>query len=200
MRIDTRWARLAAACGALYPITLIVGDDIIARGDEAAPDAGTPDEVLAAMIDKDVTSFYLGRSLGVAAWMLLFVFIAHLSASLRRRRGDNDLLAPLVLGSGAIVTTLALASVVFQIRTIRRAADGLDPITAVTFLDMSFGFGLVTLPMAVLLGAVAVEAVRGEIMARWLGWAAAFVAVGLVAAFVLTMLDNAAGFLVIMAT
>jgi hypothetical protein len=54
--------------------------------------------------------------------------------------------------------------------------------------------------MAVLLGAVAVEAVRGEIMARWLGWAAAFLAVGLVAAFVLTMLDHAAGFLIIMAT
>ncbi|TDE11215.1 hypothetical protein [Jiangella asiatica] len=200
MRMDTRWARLAAACGALYPIALVVGDDVIARGDEAAPDAGTPDEILAAMIDKDVTSFYLGRSLGVAAWMLLFVFAAHLAVTLRRRRGNDDVLPALVLGSGAIVTALALASAVFQIRTVRRAGDGLDPTTAVTFLDMGFGFGLVALPLAVLLGAVAVEATAGAIMARSLGWAAAVLAIAQLAGFVLLMLDNAAGFLAMMAT
>lgn len=200
MQSHPRWARLAAACGVLYPIALVVGDDLIAKGDEAAPDAGTPDEVLAALVDKDVPSFFLGRSLGTAAWMLLLVFVVFLAVRVRRARGDGDLIAPLLLSSGAVVTALALASAVFQIRTVRRAGDGLDAVTAVTFLDMSYGFGLAMLPMAVLFGAIAAGSIRGDVLAGWLGWAAGALAVGHAIGFVLTMLDNAASFVVMIAT
>lgn len=194
MRETTFWRRVAAATGLLFPILLLVGDDVIAGGDRVAPDAGAPEEVLANLAETDTTAYFVGRSIGQVSIICLFIFAAYVATQLRRQRGPESILPQLAVGAGAIAAAGGLATGLLQLTLVQREGAGLTPELAVTLLELSFGFEALMLPLAVLIGVVAIEGVRGTIVARWIGWAAAVLAAGFVAgAFVGSFGGDAAG-------
>ncbi len=194
MRETGFWPKAAAATGLLFPILLVVGDDMIAGGDQVAPDAGTPEEVLANLAAKNTSTYFIGRSIGQVSIICLFIFAAYIAVQLRQRRGPGSILPQLAVGAGAIAAAGGLASGVLQMTLVQSEGAGLTPDLAVTLLELTFGFEALMLPLAVLLGVVAIEGVRGTIVARWIGWAAAVLAAGFVAgSFVGSFGGDAAG-------
>jgi hypothetical protein len=189
MRNGTFWPRVAAGCGLLYPVLLIVGDDVIAGGDAVAPDAGPPAEVLANIVAKNEPMFFLGRTLGLLSLMCLFVFSAYVATRLRQVRGSESMAPYIALGAGAMAAALSAGSAVFQLGLVDREGAGSDPELAVTLLAMGHGFEIAFIPLGILLGAIAVEGIRGTIVARWLGWSAAALAVGMIVGY---LVDQAA--------
>lgn len=81
---------VAAGCGVLYPVLSIVGDDVIAGVDGVASDAGTPEQVLAAIADQDAT-FLVGRSIGMLAAVCLLVFAAYVATRVRAAAGPDSM-------------------------------------------------------------------------------------------------------------
>ncbi|MGH3383642.1 MAG: hypothetical protein ACRDO1_03605 [Nocardioidaceae bacterium] len=194
MRNPWAW-RLAALSGLLYPVLLIVGDDLIARGDEVASDAGTPDEVAAVLAEKAGAAFFVGRSLGMISLLCLLVFVALVATRLRQLRGTTSVLPYLALGAGGVVVALQLSSAVFQIELVRHGGAGLDPGLVVLLLDFGRGFLVAMLPMALLLATVAVEGYAGRLVGRAVGWCAGALSIALVVGFVVLVAGVPLGFL-----
>jgi hypothetical protein len=184
MATSTLGPRLAAACGSLYPVLLLVGDDVIAGGDAVAPDAGSPEEVLANLVTKNEPVFFFGRSVGLLSLMCLLVFSAYVATRLRHLRGQDSIAPYVALGAGAMAAALTAGSAVFQLSLVEREGAGTSPDLAVTLLEMGRGFDIAFVPLGIFLAAVAVEGVQGTMLARWLGWSAAVLAVGLVVGYV----------------
>jgi hypothetical protein len=179
-------SKLAAACGTLFPLAILIGDDAINQAGEA-PD---PQASIAAVNDylrnaADAAasgSYWVGRGIGVLAFVALLIFAAHLAQAIRRREGDAGMLATLVLGAGVVAAALPVVSAVAQFAAVTRADEGIDPEVARALLDVSFiAFVLAWLPLAVLLGAVAVAGLRFAVLPRWLAIAAGVLAAGLLA-------------------
>lgn len=186
--------RLAAACGLLYPVTMIAGDDVIARGDRLAPDAGTPSEV-AANVAEVGDSFFYGRALGLVGSMLLMVFAAYVATRLRRLRGPDSIWPSLALGAGVVAATLQIGAAVFQLGLAQQGGEGIAPEQQVLVLELGFGFVLAMLPLALLVAAIAVEGVHGRIVGKAVGRTGAVLAAALFAGFFLAVGDVPLGFL-----
>jgi len=175
--------RLALSCGLLYPVLLVVGDDVIAQGDEIAPDAGSAAEIAAALAGKDTTTFFLGRSLGLVSLLLLAVFVAVLATRIRRLAGPDSILPAVALVGVASVVTLQLGAVLSTFAAVRHHDDGIPPDVLVLVLELGGAFLLAMLPLALVLGAVGVAGLRHGLLGRILSWAAVVLAVLLVVGF-----------------
>jgi hypothetical protein len=194
MRSTTLWPRLAAACGLLYPVLLVVGDDVIAQGDQIASDAGTPEELLTRLAAKDTPAFFLGRSIGLISLLCLLIFAGYVAAQLRRHRGAGSMLPYLALAGGTAAATLQMSSAAAQFALVRSRGAGLDPALVKPLLDLGAGFLIAMLPFAALVAAVAIEGVHGRMVARGIGWTGAVLAVALIVGFVLAMTGTPFGF------
>ncbi len=86
--------------GLLYPVLLIVGDDVIAKGDQLAD--ASAEELPGLLAAKYVPEFFIVRSIGLISLMCLFVFAAYVARELRRCRGPDSVLPFLALGGGAM--------------------------------------------------------------------------------------------------
>ncbi|WP_344215338.1 hypothetical protein [Kribbella sancticallisti] len=123
----TTWLRAAAVCGALYPLLLIVGDDVIAAGDEVAPNAGTPEQVAAAIAAKASPAYFYGRGIGLLSVLCLVVFAAYVASRLRARRGPGSIWPPLAAGGGVLAGALLMQAAVPQLTLVKHEGAGADP-------------------------------------------------------------------------
>jgi hypothetical protein len=176
--------RLAAACGALYVVLLVGGDDMInPAGEIPEPDASLR-EVSSYLHDADTAGFWLGRSIGLVALCALLVFVVYVSRRIREREGQAGVLSGIALAAGAVAVALQMLAAPAQFAAVQGAADGLDAQTAKALLHMSVSFSLSFLPLSVFLGAVAAATLRYRLLPRWLGIASALLAVGFVAGII----------------
>ena len=163
--------RLAAACGALYVVLLVGGDDFINPAGEI-PEADAPLREVTSYLDKaDSSSFWLGRSIGLLGLCALLVFVVYVSRTIRSR---------LALAAGSVAVALQFLAAPAQFAAVQGAAQGLDPEVARALLHASISFQLSFLPLAVFLGAVALSGV----LPRWLSIAAGLIGVGFVGGMV----------------
>ncbi|MGH3519228.1 MAG: hypothetical protein ACRDQ7_17785 [Haloechinothrix sp.] len=180
MTTHVRAARFAAACGLLYPLLLIVGDDVIAPVAGEAPGRGsTPEAVLAWANASDTTQFFAGRFIGgVLAPLCLVVFVVYVVSQIRHR--DGSWVADAALGAGILAAGLQMFTMVAHFAAVRGAGE-LDPATVSALAaDLSATFVIAFVPLAVFIAVAGVRAIRGELMARWIGWAALVLAAALV--------------------
>jgi hypothetical protein len=187
--------RAAASCGVLYPVLLIVGDDVIGQGDRVATDDGTPAEVAAAVAEHASASYFYGSALGTMSTLCLFVFAAFVAHRIRLTRGPESLWPALALGAGAMATTLLIVSAVPSLVLVERAGAGADPELLMALLDFGLPFMLSMLPMALLLAAVASEASHGQVVGRGVAWVGGVLAVAMLIGFVLMVGGVDLGFL-----
>ena len=155
---DRLLERMGAACGILYVVLLIVGPSI---GGLTSP-----------------VAFFLE----VLAFLFFLFFLGRLWSALRRAEGGSEWLSATAFGAGLMAITIKLASAAPVLAARHRAGDGLDPQLARTLQDMNdASFVLTFFPLAVLLAAFAIVAMRSGALPRWLGWIAAVISVAFIA-------------------
>lgn len=149
-------AQLGAACGIVYVVLLIGG-----------PSIGGPTSRVAF-------------SLEILAFLSFLFFLGSLWSAMRRAERGSGWLSATAFGAGLMSVTIKVASAA-PVLAVRYRAGGLDPQLASTLQDINnASFFLTFFPLAVLLGAFAMVAVRSDTLPGWLGWTAA----ALTAAFV----------------
>ena len=155
---DRMWRRLGAAGGIFYVVLTLLGNDVI---------GGTR------------------PGIGLLVELLGFVFFAFFLGSLwtclRSAEGEGDWLSAAAFGGGLVALAVKLASVAPVLAV--RAGEGMDPGIAKALIAMNGASFVITfLPLAVMLGATAIVALRTGVLPKWLGWGAAVVAFGLLGA------------------
>jgi hypothetical protein len=197
--------RLAAACGALFVLGIVIGDDTInSAGEPPSPldhkedSIGEVTKYLDSAADAATSgSYWVGRGIGTLALLALLIFAVYVSRMIRSRERESTLLSGLTLGAGIAAVALALTSAAAQFAVVARANEGIDPEIARAMLDFSgIAFVLAWAPLAVFLGAMAVAGRRLAILPRWLAVSAAVLAVAL-AIGLAAMPAGGAGFMAI---
>jgi hypothetical protein len=143
-----------------------------------------------------VALVYIGSGLGVPAsavgtilvllgFLILLVFFGSLWSAMRRAEGGSGWLSATAFGAGLMSITIGLESAA-PLLVARYRAGGLDPQLARSLHDVEeASYFLGFLPLAVLLAAFAIVAIRPGPLPGWLGWvgavlSAAFLVGGLV--------------------
>jgi hypothetical protein len=108
-------------------------------------------------------------------------FLGSLWVCLRSAEGASGWLSAAAFGGGLVALAVKLASAAPILAV--RASEGIDPGIAKALIAVNdASFGITFLPLAVMLSATAIVAVRTGALPRWLGWASAVVALGLLGA------------------
>jgi hypothetical protein len=155
---DRLWQRLGAASGIVYVVLLIGGGS------------------------------FEGNTIGIAflvvilAFLFFLFFLGNLWSALRRAEGGSGWLSATAFGAGLMSVTIKVASAAPVLAARYRAGDGLDPQLARTLEDINdASFYLSFFPLAVLLGAFAIVAIRSGALPKWLGWIAAALGLAFIA-------------------
>jgi len=148
---------MGAACGIVYVVLLIGGGSI-----------GGPDLGIAFFVE-------------VLAFLFFLFFLGSLWGALRRAEKGNGWLSATAFGAGVMSVTIKLGSAAPVLAARYRAGEGLDPQLARTLQDINnASFALTFFPLAVLLAAFAIVAIRSGALPRWLGWIGAVLAVAFI--------------------
>lgn len=198
--------RAAAACGILFTLGILIGDDTINRAGEpptpmenrGADSLAAVEQYLAKAAEASADgSYWVGRGIGVLGIVALLVFSSYVASEIRLREKDAGQLSGIALGSGAVAVAMGLVSCTVQFAVVSRAGDDIDPEIARALLDSSsLTFILMWLPIAVFMSAVAVAGRRHALVPRWLTVVTAVMAATLIAG-VASMPVSAVGFLAV---
>jgi hypothetical protein len=160
---DRMWRRLGAAGGIFYVVLTILGNDVIGG---TRPGIGLLVELL--------------------GFVFFAFFLGSLWACLRSAEGDGGWLSAAAFGGGLVALAVRIASVAPVLAV--GASEGMDPGNANALIAMNGAsfrwayFSITCLPLGVMLLSTAILAVRTGALPRWLGWASAVVALGLLGA------------------
>lgn len=155
---ERMWRRLGAAGGIFYVVLTLLGNDVI---------GGTRPRI--------------GLLVELLGFVFFSFFLGSLWACLRSAEGEGGWLSAVAFGGGLMALAVKLASVAPVLAV--RASEGMDPGTAKALIAMNdASFGITYLPLGVMLLATAIVAIRTGALPRWLGWASAVVALGLLGA------------------
>ena len=155
---DRLWQRLGAASGIVYVVLLIGGG---------------------SFEDDTVGIAFL---VVILAFLFFLFFLGNLWSVLRRAEGGSGWLSATAFGAGLMSVTIKVASAAPVLAARYRAGDGLDPQLARALQDINdASFYLSFFPLAVLLGAFAIVAIRSGAPPKWLGWIAAALGLAFIA-------------------
>jgi hypothetical protein len=147
---DRLLERMGATCGIVYVVLLIGGDSL-----------GGPTSSLAF-------------SLEILAFLFFLFFLGSLWSAMSRAEEGSGWLSATAFGAGLMSVTIKVASAAPVLAARYRAPEGIDPQLARTLQDINdASFALTFFPLAVLLAAFAIVAVRSGALPGWLGWIAA---------------------------
>jgi hypothetical protein len=149
------WWRLGAASGIAYVLLLLVGNSM-------GTDSG------------------LGIFLELLGFALFPFFVGVLWAYLRRAEGSEGWLSITVLGAGLVALAVKISSANTILAINASEALGAELEGALTTTNDA-SFLLMFLPLATMLTATAILAIQWGALPRWLGWAAAVIALALLA-------------------
>lgn len=190
------WGRLAALCGALFPLGTLIGDDTVNDAGEPPEHDASLSEIETYISSADAsTSYWIGRGIGTLAFAALLVFAVYAARRIRARESREGLVSGLVLASGAAAVAVLIVGGAAQFAAVQRADEGVPVELARAFLDLSgilfgLGFGLI----AVLLGSIAVAGFRYGFVPRWLAAPAGLLGAGLLAGLAAAPSEAAFGF------
>jgi hypothetical protein len=144
---------LGGTAGILYVVLLMVGDGL-----------GGPASQLAF-------------SLEVLAFTSFLFFLGSLWGVMRRAEGGGGFLSATAFGAGLMSITIKLASAA-PVLAARANSGELDPHMTAVLQDINnASFALTFFPLAAMLAAFALVAIRSAALPGWLGWAAAVLSV-----------------------
>lgn len=146
--------RLGAAAGVVYAILLMTAGAV-----------GSPTTQPAFTME-------------VLAFTLFLFFLGSLSSAMRLAEGGGGALSTTAFGAGLMSITIKLGSAA-PLLAAHSNSDELGPDVKVALQDMNnASFALTFFPLAAMLAAVALVAIRTAALPSWLGWGAAALSVG----------------------
>jgi hypothetical protein len=172
---DRRWERWGAAMGFAI-VVLSVLATVFERSPVSAADFA---EHRPALVTQ---SMLFLASAGVMVW-----FVGSLRSYLMRAEGGTGRLSTVVFGAGVAWAVLDMVAQAFQIGV---ANDPHGDAPAAMIRMMTAVFTIANLPLAVMLGAVAVVALRYHAFPGWLGWLTVVVAAAPTVLFLSTAIDS----------
>jgi hypothetical protein len=141
------WPRLGAVSGILF-VALLFGGDSIPVGEDAR------------------------TIVEVAGLLFLLPFVGYLFGVLRRAEGEGGWLSATALGGGMLALAIKLGSAA-PIIAARNLEEG--PLREALYAMNNAAFILILLPLGVMVGAVAIVALKTRVLPAWLGWMSAVV-------------------------
>jgi hypothetical protein len=196
---ESIWSRVGPACGLLFFPLVMVGFSI-----HGYPDVHPTDAQLAkwlAGVDENV--FKLGVYVEAVATLLFIPFAAWLYGHLRQGAGNSSRPAVAMVAAGLGWTVLTLPINEAWVGLVDQVHKGLDIRVAQTVVSINQAlFDMTGLAFGLTLMAAGVAIIRSGAMARWMGWAALVIGLGMAASVPLGAASTPAqilGFLWIMA-
>ena len=175
------WQRLGAASGIVYVVVLL-GPDLI-QGGPSEDFTMTAAEQMAQSC-ATLTAARLTDAIypitHVLGYLIFLFFLGSLWSALRRAEGDDGWLSAAAFGGGLVSLAILFSGGAASVAAHSNACVGIDPQLWQVLHDFGGAAFLSSFfPLAVLLAASAVVAIRFGALPRWLGWMSAFVAVTL---------------------
>src|SRR5262245_18199298 len=107
---DRLGLRLGAACGIVYTVLLIVGNDLLGPGDSAPATFAARPEIAAWVANFPQTGLNrVGGYLELLALLLFVFFLGSLWSVLRRAEGDSGWLAMVAFAGGLLSIAIKIA-------------------------------------------------------------------------------------------
>jgi hypothetical protein len=180
---DRLLERMGAACGILYVVLSILGNEVLG-GAGGGPETGASAETIGAYyssLPAPGVMDWTALSLVVLALLCFMVFVVYLSSVLRRAEGEGGWLSTAALSGGLLTVAVNLGGIPPSLAALLiRMYEGLDPQVAAALFYVSDGAHiLVWVPTTFLFAPSAIVVIHTRVLPRWLGWAAAVIAVGL---------------------
>jgi len=174
------WQRLGAASGIVSVIILTVRDLIPSREyGTAAEEIARTCATITTPQTMDVVNSLISH-MGTLGFLGFLFFFGSLWSALRRAEGDDGWLSAAAFGGGLVSLAILFSGGATPFAAHSNACAGIDPQLWQVLHDVGSGaFFSSFFPLAVLLAASAVVAIRFGALPRWLGWMSAFVAVTL---------------------
>lgn len=176
----SRLDRVAPLAGAASIALYFIGFGLIGEvGGSATPSS----EDVVDLLEDGPVRILVGVYISLLSVGLLLWFVASLRSGLRAAEGGAGRLSAAAFGGGVVAATaMSIGFASIGQAAMRANSDrGIDPETAVVFYDLYRAIlgGPVPIGFAVLIGATTVLSFRAQVFPRWLGWASAVVAIGL---------------------
>lgn len=133
---------------------------------KAPPSAGDPAAQWAAFVQDHRSAYLVSMCLSGLAVIGFLVFLATLAT--RLRAADQELLAVVALGAGLVTAAIWYVWLSFEGVLAWTSPSGIDPTVVKTLLaaaDFAFPF-----PIAALVGATSIAALRSAIWPKWLSY------------------------------
>jgi hypothetical protein len=178
---STRWERWSPASGLVATAFGAVG----AACERGWPGARSPGAV-AAFITAHRPAILMQSAGFLLSAAIMLWFLADLRRFLGRGR-DDDHLPQIAYGAGVAWAALAMVAQAFQVG-VAMAPDG--DVSAPLLWTLAAMFGIANLPLAMMLGAVAVVSLRERVFPVWLGVVAIGAAVAQVLLWLGTFADH----------
>jgi hypothetical protein len=179
-RTTTVARQLGAACGAVYVVLVILGNDVLGSAGAAPGLDAPPADYARYLADAATMQTYVGVYLELIALAAFLVFAAVLWSVLRRAEGGTGWLATTGFGAALVMLAIKFSSGGPYIAALYRADEGVNPELMRMMVDVNGAmFVLTWFPLAVLLGSTAVIVLQSGVLPRWLGWSAAVLSAGL---------------------
>ena len=175
-----RWDRIGAASGIANVVLTFVGFGLIATAVGATDLASSRDEITRHFADPAPNLLWVG---GFLEWIGILLFVPFGARLAGAFRGDAaaDWLPSTVFGAALLFVATGIVSLSAGATAYFQAGGALDPAVAPTLAYIrSFAFTLGWGVGALFLAAVASLVLTRGVLPRWLGWAAAVVALLLV--------------------
>lgn len=157
------WERWAPLSGIVFFLLTIPTLFLPAK---APPSAGDPAAQWAAFVQDHRSAYLVSMCLSGLAVVGFLVFLATLAT--RLRAVDEELLAVVALGAGLVTAAIWYVWLSFEGVLAWTSPSGIDPTVVKTLLasaDFAFPF-----PIAALVGATSIAALRSAIWPRWLSY------------------------------
>jgi len=175
---ESIWSRVGPACGLLFFPLVMLGFSI-----HGYPDIQPTDAQLAKWFGSvDLSVFKLGVYVEAVATLLFIPFAAWLYGHLRQGAGNSSRPAVAMVGAGVGWTVLTLPINEAWVGLVDQAHKGLDIRMAQTVVSINQAwFDMTGLVFGLTLVAAGVAIIRSGAMARWAGWAAIVIGLGMAA-------------------
>jgi hypothetical protein len=180
----TRSERLAGTGGLLFTVLAIFGHDVLAGESDTLAMHSSPASIATYLANRPITpQIWAGWYVELLGFLALVFFLGSMWSILRRAQGEPGTLSTIAFGAGLLALGMKFVSAVPVIAAYSRGREAFAPQVLAVHIDMGNVAFVLTLALwAVFLAPVAIVVIRTGILPRWLGWAAAALAAGLLVA------------------
>lgn len=168
--IYTSGERIAAAGGIGFVVLQLACQALIQIGGAEPAFTASAEQIVAFFSSRDTSLTPIGTFLSSLSVIALLFFLGSLWAPLSRHEESPSWLSHLAFGSGLVATAVTLSGGGWAL-AIFRMEEGLDPTMAQMLFDQgNFTFAQLWVPLAAMLLATGIVALRDGAFSKWFGW------------------------------